>query len=92
MTKALCRPIALTNFYHILRNPFYAGRITRKNKTYRGEHIPMVTEEEFERVRVLLAHTGSEDAVKHVHATMLYSGLLHCGRHLVGERVKGRYL
>jgi site-specific DNA recombinase len=89
----LSHPVSLTNVYAMLRNPFYAGRIVRGGRAYDGEHAPMVTLEEFERVQALLDKHGAPRPTK-AHAPLLYRGLLHCGhcsRVLTGEvHPKGR--
>src|SRR5262249_32052477 len=46
-------PIALSVIYHVLTNPFYAGVIAWQGKTYPGNHKPMVTLAEFEKVQGL---------------------------------------
>jgi site-specific DNA recombinase len=84
----LSRPISLTYVYHMLRNPFYAGVVVRDGVTYKAEHAPMVTVEEFERVQTVLGkHVPSPPAPHAIE--FLYRGVLrcgHCSRHLVGER------
>jgi len=88
--RTLAHPISLASVYHLLRNPFYAGRIIRDGQSYPGEHEAMVTGEEFERAQDLL---GRDDApmiagvAPHRHS-FVYEGLLHCGhctRVLCGE-------
>lgn len=83
----LAHPVALTNVYAILRNPFYAGKIVRNGDVLKGEHPPMITFDEYQRLQdVLKAKRGSEPA--HPSHDFLYHGLLHCdcGRALIGER------
>ncbi|MEA2953501.1 MAG: site-specific recombinase, partial [Alphaproteobacteria bacterium] len=52
------RPLALSSVYKILSNPFYAGIIVWSGQTYPGRHDPVITLDEFELVRKLLARPG----------------------------------
>ncbi len=83
----LAHPIALTNVYAILRNPFYAGKIQRNGEVMKGEHPPMVTLDEFRRLQELLKAKRGNVSAPPSH-DFLYHGLLHCdcGRSLIGER------
>lgn len=84
----LARPIALTNVYAILRNPFYCGLIKRGSEQYRGEHAPMVTQDQFKRLQETLGSKRGAPAHHPMHE-FVYHGLLHCGacgRLFCGER------
>lgn len=92
MKGSLAHPIALTNLYAILRNPFYAGKIKRGSTFYKGEHPPMVTWAEFETVQELLGRR-SQKVLPRVHEEFLFHGLLRCGpcgRAVIGERHEKR--
>jgi len=52
----LARPIALTNLYSMLRNPFYAGKIKCGSTLYKGEHPPMITWDQFLAVQKVIGH------------------------------------
>ena len=83
----LARPVSLTNVHAILRNSFYAGKVRRGGLVYDGEHPPMVTWAQFQRVQDLIG-TQHDDAKPHPAHDFLYQGLLHCGdcgRLLSGE-------
>src|SRR4029077_17936251 len=47
-------PLAMSTMYKILSNPFYAGVIVWDGKIYPGKHEPVVSIQEFQRVRSLL--------------------------------------
>ncbi len=84
--NVLAKPVSIANVYHLLRNPFYTGKVIRGGVAHQGEHAPMISEEEFERVQARF-RKGAPAHPSHAH--YLYSGLLHCGhcgRLLVGER------
>jgi DNA invertase Pin-like site-specific DNA recombinase len=46
--------------YHLLKNRIYIGRIVHHEKTYPGEHQPIVNEQLFEAVQNTLAARGAE--------------------------------
>lgn len=81
------KPMAVSNLYRLLRDPFYMGIIRLKSgATYKGGHRPMVTPEEFDRVQTILGRSARPRPSRHEFA---YSGLLHCAacKHvLVGEQ------
>ncbi len=83
-------PIRPGHVYTLLRNSFYAGTIRHAGATYPGEHTPMVTAAQFERVQRLVSRRDMHRPSRH---HFLYRGLLtcgHCGRLLVGERITNR--
>lgn len=83
----LSKPVSVAIIYALLRNPFYAGKVKWGERLFDGEHPPMVTWEEFERVqRMIRKH--HRDAGTPIHHDFLFHGLVHChcGRALVGER------
>ncbi len=82
-------PLPRATLYGILKNPFYAGLCRGRQGLYRGTHPPLLSVEEFYRLRRLLgdedARAGDEEIVlppaqrrsKHDFA---YAGLMRCGR------------
>ncbi len=50
-TKALTR----SGIHNILRNRFYVGVMAVKGEVYQGSHPPLVSKEQFDRVRAVLA-------------------------------------
>lgn len=82
------RPVSITNVFALLRNPFYAGKVSRGGSVYDGEHPPMVTLQQFQEVQDILKSRHNYQRIHHDHDFM-YQGLLHCGhcsRVLSGER------
>ena len=85
--NTLAHPITLTGLYAILRNPFYTGKLVRNGEVFRGEHAPMITQDEFDRVQTHFKHPRARPRSGQIQ--FLYTGLLHCGhcgRMLSGER------
>lgn len=68
--------LALSTIYKILGNPFYCGRILWNGELYPGQHQPMVTLDEFEKVQRLLGRTDQTRPKKHCFA---FTGLMRCG-------------
>lgn len=69
-------PLAMSSIYKVLSNPFYAGIIVWDGQTYPGRHQPVVTIDEFQRVRHLLHRPGRPRPQKHRFA---FTGMIRCG-------------
>lgn len=85
------RPVNRSSLSVILNNPFYTGliRIRRNGQTYRGKHLPLVSQRLFNAVQEILL--GRLKHKTSVHDFTL-RGVFHCGhckRQLVGETQKG---
>lgn len=48
------KTIAYSTLCTMFRNPFYTGQLLYKNQLYPGNHTPMITEEEFDRVQQII--------------------------------------
>src|SRR5439155_2450984 len=73
-------PLARSGIYQIFSNPFYYGWFEYprgSEKWYKGGHQAMITEEEFDRVQVLLGRDGSPRPAKHF--AFAFTGLIRCG-------------
>lgn len=68
--------ISIAAIYRVLTNPFYAGLLVWNGEISRGAHQPMVTIEEFDRVRRLLARPGKPTPQKY---TFPLTGMIRCG-------------
>lgn len=63
----------------ILSNRLYIGKVSYKENEYEGIHEPIISEEQFDRVQVLLSrHPLGKNAGKLKES--LFSGLTHCGK------------
>ena len=74
-TKLLAR----STIYNIFTNPFYYGYFEYGKpvkQLYKGNHEPMITEEEFDRVQKLLGRVGRPRPKEHRFA---FTGLMRCG-------------
>lgn len=84
-------PLNVGSLYSILRNPFYAGFIKHGGELYRGDHEPVVTKAEFDRIRSQL---GRHDAPRPERHAFTFVGLMHCGacgRGVTGEEHWNRH-
>lgn len=62
----------------ILANRLYCGYVAFAGKYYKGQHDPIISEEQFDRVQVLLSRHKGNNA--HKAKASLLSGLIVCGR------------
>lgn len=72
------KSLSRSQIYKIFTNPFYYGWFDygKPKQLYKGGHEPMITEEEFDRVQVLLGRKGKPRPKKHQFA---FTGLMRCG-------------
>lgn len=61
----------------ILSNRLYCGYVSYAGQYYRGQHEPIISEEQFERVQALLSRHRGHNA--HKAKQSLFSGLIRCG-------------
>ena len=69
-----------SNIYAMFNNPFYYGRFNFPRTSdiwYQGRHRPMISEDEFNRVQVLL---GRKSAPRPRKNTFAFVGVMRCGR------------
>lgn len=62
--------------HRVLTDPFYAGLVVWKGKTYKGAHKPMITLEQFERVQAIVRQP---EKARPQRLMFPYRGLIHCG-------------
>ena len=72
------KPIAYSTLCTMFRNPFYTGQIKFKDQLYPGNHTPMVTKEEFERVQQIIDPTHTTRP-KDVTYNFQLRNLFRCG-------------
>ncbi len=76
------KPLTLSHVHRILNDPFYYGWYWWKNsetdkpELRKGNHVPMITQEEFRRGQAILGHKDRSCSKKHFFA---YRGLIRCG-------------
>ncbi len=67
--------LALSTIYKIFNNIFYTGMFQWSGKIYKGNHTPMITLEEYDRVQVILGLNGKPRAKSHAFA---FTGVMRC--------------
>ncbi len=67
--------IANSVIYKTFPNIFYTGMFEWAGRVYNGNHKPMITVEEFDRVQVLLGRKGKPRPKSHEFA---YTGIMRC--------------
>jgi len=83
--------LSRSQFYAMLKNPFYTGMMKHAGELYQGNHVPMVTFGEFEQIQQLLGREGisrrheekeepEATAVQKVKREFDFTGLMRCGR------------
>ncbi len=68
--------ISKGGMYRILTNPFYAGWLIYQGTEKKGVHDPMITDNEYDRVQVLLGRYGRPRPQRYEYA---YPGAIKCG-------------
>lgn len=67
--------LANSMIYKIFTNIFYTGMFEWAGKLYKGNHKPMVSLEEFDRVQAIMGRNGKPRSQTHEFA---YTGLIYC--------------
>ncbi len=70
-------PLTKASAHRMLHSVFYTGKFLREGVLYDGQHPPLVTMDEWDRVQTILAREGAGRYRKHEYA---YTGLIRCGR------------
>ncbi len=70
------RPLSASEIYRIFGDPFYYGYFKYNGKIHKGEHEPMITVDEFDRVQELLGKKDKPKAKTHAFA---FTGIIRCG-------------
>lgn len=77
-----------TTIDHILRNPFYYGKLVVKGEMYQGAHTPLISKPTFDLVQLAMRRRA-KTAPRPKRGVFALSGLLwceRCGRRLTGYR------
>lgn len=70
------RPLSMSTLYKILGNPFYTGHFLWHGQLYQGKHEPMITMDEFRRIRESFSRVDKPKPQKNVFP---FTGLIRCG-------------
>lgn len=76
------RPLAMSHAYKIFNSPFYYGEFlwkdpeTGEHRLFKGNHEPMITEDEYWRAQAILGKKGTQ---RPQTKTFAFTGLMRCG-------------
>jgi len=70
------RELQLSSVYNIFTRPFYYGYYLWNDDFIKGNHEPMITEDEFDRAQFILGRKGKPRPHTHKFA---FTGLMRCG-------------
>src|SRR5690606_7280422 len=72
-------PMARSTLYEVFTDPFYYGEYeypVGSGNWFTGQHEPMITKDEFDRVQILLGRNGKPRPKQHEFP---FTGLAKCG-------------
>lgn len=73
------KPMHRSTIYRVFTEPFYCGRFEYPRGSgnwYRGKHEPVITEDEYDKIQVLLGRKGRPRPKAHMFA---FRGMIRCG-------------
>ena len=82
------KPLALSKFKEILRNPFYYGVFRHKGELYQGTHEPIISKQLFDKVQEVLKAKGKPRKSKELKP-FVFRGVFtcgECGRSITAEK------
>jgi len=80
------RTISHSKFYEIFKNPFYCGSFYYGGVLYKGDHDPMITEEQFDLAQKIMGLRSKSPFNTHSFA---FTGLIRCGE--CGSSITAEY-
>ncbi|HQI74743.1 MAG TPA: recombinase family protein [Candidatus Pacearchaeota archaeon] len=85
------RELSMSGIYKIFTNQYYTGLVIHKDKTYQGNHQPMITFDEYDRVQELLGRKGKPRPKNHEFA---FTGMIRCAECgcLITAETKKKYI
>lgn len=76
LTTTRNKIISRSKFYEVFKNPFYCGYFYYGGVLHKGNHEPMITEEQFDLAQKIMGLRSKSPFTKHSFA---YTGLIRCG-------------
>jgi site-specific DNA recombinase len=77
--KRPARPIAISAFHEMLKNPYYIGIVRYRGVDYEGKHPPLIDKQTFDEVQRLLEANNFAGEKRRVHHHYL-KGSIFCGK------------
>ena len=86
--------VSLNGLTTMLNNPFYMGliHIRKTNEIFEGAHRPLITKALYDKVQGVLRGNRTGSPNKHDFLFRRLIRCAECGRSLIGELKKGRYV
>lgn len=75
--------------YKALKNKFYAGYVLYREKRYRGNHVPIITIEEFDETQEMMRGRRIRQTPNKKSRIYLLSGLMRCAK--CGNSIRATY-
>ena len=72
------KTLSISNYQHILKNPFYYGVMRYNNELYEGNHEPIIPKKLFDDVQEIMKRKSKPQKVDKMKF-FLYRGFFHCG-------------
>ena len=85
------RPYPKKRIEDILKSPVYIGKVVYKGEIYEGKHEPIISEELFYRVQLLLNGSDSKSPKGMVYNYSNFIKCAKCGYNMVGITKKGAH-
>lgn len=88
------RPVTPSKFYAMFSKPFYYGKFEYQGTMYQGKHVPMVTEEDFDRAQMLLPRANGLLLHRDPERKHPFAGVFKCpvcGCQITAETKKKTY-
>ncbi|MES2006953.1 MAG: recombinase family protein [Patescibacteria group bacterium] len=74
---------------HMLKNKFYLGLMNRQGKIYQGNHKPLISQAQFDRVQDVLHGRHHAKPKKHFYSARGFLTCANCGCMLTADTKKG---
>lgn len=84
------KPLTLSNIYRLLQTPFFYGTFEYpmgSGNWYKGQHIPLITKEVFDKTREQLKRSD----IKYIDKQFAFSKIMTCGRCGSGVTAEDKY-
>lgn len=91
--KSPSKPLALSHFHRLLRNPYYVGIVRYRGVLYPGKHEPLVTEQVWQAVQDRLSASNHAGEKQRIHPHYLKGSVFcgQCGSALIVSHSKNRH-
>lgn len=89
ITSTKGNTLSKSMMHKILSNIFYVGEFRYNDQTWVGVHDPLVTQEEFSKLQVILGNRSRPKSTRHNYVFTMFFNCECCGGPLSGDHQKG---